>query len=261
MAPAFVELAIQEALTYDKTTREGGPNGSLVRKLAASSASASTSLGVAARVLVDIRASLLRTTEITLADVVCLAGSEAIEALGGPRVAVQLGKLDPKATTTTTAEISQLTVLTDGRDILQAFDRAGLTPREAALMFGAVGAMKQVVASLSPKQDDNVDEEEVNEMGDTPAIIPSSFGGPREIYGKQLGQMDSSIFKTIVSDIKASRASSLWTDEIMTGWVQKYAKSGFLKDLPEAYSRLMGVGTIYTGGKVGSLIGPGENDF
>merc|ERR1712087_671144 len=82
----FLKLAIQDAITYNAETGEGGPNGNILEKVL---------LKDAAKVLIGL-SSTLKRYEITNADIVSFAGSEAIETAGGPRAVIQLGKLDPE---------------------------------------------------------------------------------------------------------------------------------------------------------------------
>merc|ERR1712125_314187 len=103
---------------------------------------------------------------------------------------------------------------------------------------------------------------EENEMGETEAYIPTSFGAPNQIYGQAIGRIDGTFLKTIVKDIKQMKkpSSAVFSDNLVAEWAGRYASKGnsLVRDLPEAYVKLMGLGTLYTGGKVGSLLGGNE---
>lgn len=100
--------------------------------------------------------------------------------------------------------------------------------------------------------------------------------------------MDNSVFKSVAKDLKQKKKSvsvhqislisqciaydtlllmskdvGVFNDEKVAGWAIKYANnnSGFLKDLPEAYTKCMSLGRRYTGGKVGSLLGGSEPTY
>lgn len=257
LAPLFLKIAIQDGLTYDPKTQMGGPDGSIVALILSKNAPDSVSgLKEAAKKLSDIATYIKRTTEITTADVVAFAGAEAIESMGGPRVIVQLGKMDPKVAEKATGENSypDLCGGKNGQNVVQAFLDSGLSEREVALMYGAIASMEKSADSYK-KDDDDFEE---NEMGDVDVFIPSSFGAPKEIYGKQLGKMDNSVFTQLVADVKKGKApiADVFTNDKVLGWANKYASSKgvFVKDLPEAYGRLMALGERYTGGKVGALL-------
>lgn len=121
LAPLFLQVAIEDALTYSQETQIGGPNGRIVEHLLENKKD--SPLSYAAQQLVEIRAKLRRTTEITMADVVAFAGAEAIETLGGPRIVVQLGKLDYSS-----EENVPITVhdLSNGPETIGAFQKAVL---------------------------------------------------------------------------------------------------------------------------------------
>lgn len=277
LAPLLVKLAIQDALKYNAATGEGGPDGSIVRVVLESSGDPSlTSLRPAADKLSEIAKNIKRTTEITMADVVTFAGAEAIESTGGPRVVVQLGKTDPRGKNNNNG--SKGAVVPDlfgnsgsknGKQVVAAFKNAGLTEREAALLYGAIGSMEKVASQAKQGVGLNAgdvvvgDDDEPNEMGDVEVFIPSSFGAPKEIYGKTIGVMDNSYYVSTVGDVKKGRkpGADVFTDDKVLEWATKYAgnKGGFLKDLPEAYTKTMSLGTKYTGGKVGSLLGQEDN--
>ena len=244
LAPLFCQVAIQDALTYSAETQVGGPNGRIVPFLVEHSKSF-PSLAHAAQVLVEIRAKLRQSTEMTMADVVTFAGAEAIESLGGPRIVVQLGKLDY----TSPNEKVPITVydLFHGTDTIPAFRNAGLSEREVTLLVGAIASMNKVVDSVDSTEkatkDKDDEEDEVNEMGDPKVDFPSSFGAPSQIYGKRLGKMDDSIFVDEVALQKSKQATGIWADPVVGEWTSRYSKGGFFKDLPEAYSRLVRVGS------------------
>lgn len=265
LAPLFVKLAILDAISYNPTTGDGGPDGTIVSLIMAKDAPASVAgLKPAAEKLLEVAKGIKRTTEITMADVVTFAGAEAIESAGGPRIVVQLGKTDPKQQKASSSIVvyPDLCGKDNGAQVIKAFLDAGLSEREVALLYGAIGSMEKVADSVVVE---DVEEEEANEMGDVEVFIPSSFGAPSQIYGKQLGAMDNSVYTSVVSDMKKGRKpiSDVFTDEKVVQWATKYAgsKGGFLKDLPEAYGKMMALGTRYTGGKVGSLLGQSDSDL
>ena len=200
-----------------------------------------------------------RTTETTMADIVAFAGAESIESFGGPRSVVQLGKLDSSEGLTAKTYADLFAKNTSKDVVVHKFVSAGLNERDIALLFGAVGAMEQVLDSLQKEEEES---EEENEMGDKAVFIPSSFGGPSEIYGKNIGSMDNSIFVQALSDIKRNKQPTydVFRDDSVAKWVMKYAdkKGGFLKDLPFAYGRLTALGATYTGGKIGNLLGSSD---
>lgn len=259
LAPLFVKVAMQDALTYDSSTQAGGQDGTIISAIIGKGAPPSLeSLRPAAFALLDIAKEMKRTTEVTMADVVAFAGAEAIESTGGPRIVVQLGKLDPKPDSAGgTDSYLDLENKSNGKAVVDAFLQTGLTEREVALLFGVLGAMETVVSRVvQPKE---VEQEE-NEMGDKDVFIPSSFGAPSSIYGKQLGAMDNSVFTSIKSDLKKGKQpiSPVFTNEKVGDWGAKYyvdKKKAFFNDLPQAYEKLMALGTRYTGGKMGSLLG------
>jgi len=69
----------------------------------------------------------------------------------------------------------------------------------------------------------------------------------------------------VANDLKLRKKSNslladVFYDENVGNFAIKYSQNsaGFLKDLPESYARLMKLGTRYTGGKIGNLLGGQE---
>lgn len=260
LAPCLLKIAILDALTYNAATTEGGPDGSIVAVILSKDAPSSVSyLTPAAEQLLEMYSKVKRTTETTMADIVAFAGAESIESFGGPRTVVQLGKLDSPKRSAAGTYTDLFAKSTAKEVVLDRFVSAGLNDRDVALLFGAVGAMEQVLDSL---QEEEEEPEEENEMGDKAVFIPSSFGAPSEIYGKNIGSMDNSVFVQALSDIKGKKQTTydVFRDDSVAKWITKYAdkKGGFLKDLPYAYGRLTALGTTYTGGKIGNLLGSSD---
>jgi len=257
LAPLFLKVAIQDALTYNAKTDEGGPDGTIVQIILQKQQTNPNLIELvpAAEELNNLRIKLKRTTEITMADLVAFAGAEAIETVGGPRVVVQIGKIDPTTITTNIKEYPDLssTGKNNGEGVLNAFQRSGLTERDVALVYGTIIAVENVVNDATAVEEEN-DPIEVNEMGEQEVDFPSSFGGPKQKYGKQIGALDKSIFKSIVSEKK--KYSKVLEDKAVEEWAQTYAKkkANFVKDLAQEYGKWMALGAQYTGGNIGSLL-------
>lgn len=258
MASQFLKIAVQDALSFNAVKDEGGPDGTIVNVILGGKP-ALAGLKPGATKLAEIAKKIKRTTEITMADIVTFAGAEAIESAGGPRIPVQLGKLDPVKAKE--FDYPDLCGSDAANKIVEAFNTSGLSEREVALIYGALGSLETTAKSFK-KEDDDFEE---NEMGDEAVYIPSSFGSPQEIYGVQMGKMDNAVFKNVAKEIKQKKKVDVgvFNDDKVAGWAIKYAgnNNGFLKDLPEAYEKIMGLGTRYTGGKVGSLLGGGESEY
>lgn len=264
IAPMFVKVAIQDALTYNAETEQGGPDGSIVADILSDKIPSLSGLKPAALVLDDLYKKIKRSTEVTMADLVGFAGAEAIESFGGPRIPIQLGKLEPKVAnkaSTSSTNYPDLCSKSAGTEVVDAFLKSGLTEREVAILYGALGSIEKEAQAYKKEEDE---EQEPNEMGDVDIFVPSSFGGPKEIYGKTLGKIDNSVFVEVVDQYKKKKIPSVdvFANEKVAGWANKYAKNnpGFLKDLPEAYEKLMALGVRFTGGKVGALLGGSEKD-
>lgn len=256
LASPCLQLAMQDALTYDASSGDGGPDGSIIPlTLSANPPKVLVGLIPAARELEKLRKTLKRTTEITMADVVALAGAEAIETAGGPRLVVQLGKGEPKASSKPSSSYAgpfpDLSGRGDRSDVIKAFQRAGLTERDVTLFYGIRVAVEKVVDNVVKVEQEVL---EVNEMGESDVSFPSSFGGPKEKYGRQIGQLDKAIFVSILAGAKKKdgQIPDVFYDTSVAECAQAYAKkkADFLKDLREAYGSWMSLGAQYTGGGI-----------
>lgn len=261
LSPLFLRLAIQDALTYNDATGDYGPDGSIVQTVLALGTDANKVppssrhlmiLKPAALALVDVQANIQQTTAVTMADLVTFAGAEAIESAGGPRISIQLGKLDSKNSSSGKGTgkdpiFPDLSGKGNGATIIDAFKLAGLTEREVALVYGAFVALDKVVAEYVPVE---VEEVEENEMGEKEVYFPSSFGAPKNIYGNDIGAIDAAIFTSILQKKTSDDVAGVFDDERVMVFAEKYAKKkgvDFFKDFPLAYDKIMSVGRLYTG--------------
>jgi len=169
LVPMF-RIAMIDALTYNQASGEGGMDGSVVKLLADADAPAV----VAALAEINrIYKELGRQTQITYADVIAYSGAVAIEATGGPRTIIQLGRTDGK--------YADGQIPPSGMDkwdeaaptaegVMAAFQFSGLTAKDAVLMCGTLGAlelasskMAEAIASkvpCNPELEDCTDDEE-----------------------------------------------------------------------------------------------------
>jgi Peroxidase len=74
-------------------TTTGGPDSSVVFEM---DREENKGLGAALDACKAILSNMKRTSEISLSDIIAFGGGEAIEACGGPRIVVQLGRYDEK---------------------------------------------------------------------------------------------------------------------------------------------------------------------
>jgi hypothetical protein len=147
LAPSFYTLSIMDALSFDAKTRQGGPDGRIVRELLSAKATPEdkfiSNLQEAALVLVTAGKNLRRMTAITVADSVALGGAAAVESVGGPVLSTQLGRTDFGKTTglAVPSYYPALDLLSGKRpqgEVVEAFRKAGLTDREMTAILGAL---------------------------------------------------------------------------------------------------------------------------
>ena len=83
----------KNGLSYEEKTKRGGPDGTVAASVQLPGA-AWGELKDAVDVLREAQRALKRTNALTLADLIALSGAEAVAAVGGPEISVQLGRTD-----------------------------------------------------------------------------------------------------------------------------------------------------------------------
>ena len=141
IAPPLLELAISDALGYDFKSGSGGQDGSILFEVPDEGAE---DLKKAIKTLQSIQKELQRTNTVTFGDLVAFGGAEALESTGCSRVTVQLGRYEIK-TPNPDAKLLPWGALSNG-EVKEAFAKSGFDPQRIALLLGALGEVKRVVA-------------------------------------------------------------------------------------------------------------------
>lgn len=162
LAAAFVRLAFHDAATRDGS--DGGPNGSIRFEL---DRPANLRLRVPLAAVEEARGAL--APSLSLADAIALAGAEAVEAAGGPHIAVELGRRDASsADPETLARPIRATEPRDG--VTSTLPDAGLSSVGLRRYFARLGLGERDFVALSG----------VHGLGRHPSLV----GMPRECLRK-----------------------------------------------------------------------------
>ncbi|CAM9456860.1 unnamed protein product [Hapterophycus canaliculatus] len=197
-----------------------------------------------------IKRNLQRTNEMTLADVISMGGAEAIHACGGPAILVQLGRYDERKQANPADEIKGFSFdEPTGAGVKAAFKRAGLGPREMALLLGAVGSVSEAAKAAAERGGDGEDDdlEDLSWQNS----IPNTFGKESDKLGRPLSNSFGPGFLQRVAaggkDGVGVVGKALLEDDEVKSFVRKYAgnSKAFTQDLAEAYTKMTLLGERY----------------
>ena len=254
LAPDLLRLAINDALTFDAATRDGGPDGSIQFEMTREE---NKGLEKAAAIIQGIKKELLRTNTVSYSDLVAFGGAEALESAGCGRVIVQVGRFDAKPETDKKTGLLVNWGNMNPESTSAAFAFSGLGPREIALLLGALGEITRVVdetqlATAKANASKKVEEDEDFELDDAEPFVPTSFGSRDATFGAKMGKADFGV-KYLSTLLKSKSdpdalGGCLVKDDKTKAFVQKYAGSetAFLKDVPEAYLKMTLLGETGT---------------
>ena len=200
----------------------------------------------------QIQKEMQRTNTLSLADVVAFGGAEALETAGCGRLIVQVGRVDNK--TGNDAPVIPWGEGISSASADKAFSTSGLGADEIALLLGALGELRRVVAETklaSTASNKNEDEDEDDQPFEAEPFVPTTFGARDAIYGAKMvkGDFGNKYLQMLVKgktgqdDLK----SALMDDQKIKAAVMKYAsnEAAFLKNLPDAYLKLTKLGEAY----------------
>merc|ERR1719199_560988 len=276
LVPMF-KIALAGALTYNRATGKGGMDGTAVKLLADDEDPLiQAALGEIKRIYKE----LSRQTQITFADVIAYSGAVAIEATGGPRTIIQLGRTDGKYKDGDALPPSAFDnwdfEAPDAKEILSSVAYSGLNAKDAVLIAGTLGALEsagsQMAQAIANKKKCNPDEEDCTEEEEgyyglySPVTIVSET---KKEFGKNRGAsavnsntgFDSARIAGLAGEAKfgnqflVSAASGKSTDPLAKAlvaneetkkFVQQYGNAGksreFAKDAEKLYIKLTELG-------------------
>jgi len=221
----FLKLFVLDALNYDEATGKGGPDGTVLDRIAASK---SSPLKPAVAELVKIKKKLQRF-EITVGDIVNYAGAYTIETFGGPRVTVQLGKTD---TLPSNLNLDPTFNIIDYSSVtFSDFERSGLSVRDAAVFAGVIGEVERLGKTAGSKRVSGSvvekDEFTCETCGDEEVFIPESFGAPDEQFGEKVVKNNKKKNKYSMTRSQAAITSGdgSGTDAITTEYLKEIVAS------------------------------------
>lgn len=240
LAPIFYSMTVLDSLSYNAKTGDFGPDGRIISAILASKDDSPYMMLMkeAANTIVDSKKSLKKLTSITIADAVALAGMEAIEAVGGPNLSIQIGRTDanPGLTFTKDIPLDLLSGKHSVSEVRQAFLRSGMTEREMIAILGALLTLEVVEKERDPKDwlksdkpkfrergkmgrmsefkslsDDDIakelskdgEEDEDDEPGlfDDEPYIADTFGTRDQAFGKKAGDLNDKNFNRYLQDL------------------------------------------------------------
>lgn len=246
LAPGMLKLAIADALGYDASTQSGGPDGSVMLEM---DREVAKGLKPALEAALKIKKNMQRTNEMTLGDIVAMGGAEAIEAVGGPSITVQLGRYDEKTVPNPTPPIPGFNFEEPtASGVKTAFKRAGLGCREMVLMMGALGSVMDATLALD-RNGGNGEDDDLEDL-EWQNSIPSTFGKRSDKLGKPLSNVFGPGYLQRVAGAGPSVGAigeALQSDEEAKNFVRKYAgnSKAFLQDVAEAYTKMTLLGEQY----------------
>ena len=251
IAPCMLELSINDALGFDVVSEEGGPDGSIQYEV---KLPGNDHLQKAVDVVSKVKKELQRTNTVGFADIVAFGGAEALESAECTRITVQIGRDDAKVANKVDSTLDWRGPLSSV-EVRKAFEKSGLSVKEAGLLIGSLGELRRVVdeatASIGDIEEDEGDKDLQQGDVDFENLVPSTFGSRDKMYGKKIGQgnFGTSYLQSVAKGkAKDNLQPVLTTDPQILETVKKYAGSStaFQKDVAEAYLKLTLLGQVYS---------------
>lgn len=242
LAPIFYSMAVLDGLSYNSKSGEFGPDGRIVFAILESKDDSRYMklMKEAAQTLVESKKSLKKLTSITIADAVALGGTEAVTAIGGPNLSIQVGRTDAPKGAVFTKDIP-LDLLSGSHSISEvraAFLRSGLTEREMTAILGALltlnvaekdtdtknwaqseksafrergkmGRMSEfkkltdedIAAELAKDGVDDDDDDDEPGLFDDQPYIADTFGTKDQAFGKKAGDLNDKNFNKYLQEL------------------------------------------------------------
>uniref|UniRef100_A0A2P2KQ21 Peroxidase n=2 Tax=Rhizophora mucronata TaxID=61149 RepID=A0A2P2KQ21_RHIMU len=210
-AAGVLRLVFHDAGTFELDENSGGMNGSIIYEL---DRPENAGLMKSTKILEKAKRQVDRIQPVSWADMIAVAGAEAVSISGGPTIPVALGRLD---TMGPDAEGNLPQESLDALGLKQCFQRKGLSTQELVALSGA--------HTLGSK----------------------GFGSPivfDNSYYKILLQKPWMSSGVMSSMIGLPSDHALVEDEECSRWIKKYADNEnlFFEDFKKAYIKLVNCG-------------------
>jgi len=243
--PVFVRLAWHASGTYDVCSHTGGSNGATMRFPPECNHGANAGLAYARERLEAVKR---KHPTISYADLWTLAGTVAIERMGGPDIRWRRGRRDAADGTACPAD-GRLPDASQGNAHTRSiFHRMGFTDREIVALLGAhaLGRCHTDRSGYSGPWTNSP----VTFSNDYFVQLLENKWTPKKWNGPHQYEDASGSLMMLPTDL------ALLDDKVFRTWVEAYAKDEalFFRDFAFAWQKLMDLGVPYRGGVLGDLL-------
>ncbi|XP_023538616.1 putative L-ascorbate peroxidase 6 isoform X2 [Cucurbita pepo subsp. pepo] len=130
-APGLLRLVFHDAGTFEMNDNSGGMNGSIIHEL---NRPENKGLKKSVKILEEAKSKLDLIRPVSWADLIAVAGAEAVSICGGPIIAVELGRLD-LGKPDPEGKLPEESL--DAVGLKQIFSKKGFATRELVALSGA----------------------------------------------------------------------------------------------------------------------------
>ncbi|PHT40402.1 putative L-ascorbate peroxidase 6 [Capsicum baccatum] len=213
-AAGVLRLVFHDAGTFDIDEKIGGMNGSILFEL---DRPENKGLKKSLKILEKAKSQIDLVQSVSWADILALAGAEAISLCGGPSIPIQLGRVD-SLVADPEGKLPEESL--DATSLKQCFERKGFSTQELVVLSGA--------HTLGSK----------------------GFGNPTifdNAYFKILMEKPWLAAASMTSMVGLPSDRALVEDDECVGWISKYAEdqSLFFEDFKNAYTKLVDTGATW----------------
>ncbi|TMW98564.1 hypothetical protein EJD97_003865 [Solanum chilense] len=224
-AAGVLRLVFHDAGTFEIDEKTGGMNGSIVYEL---DRPENKGLKKSLKILDKAKSQIDLVQSVSWADIIALAGAEAVSLCGGPSIPIQLGRIDsmcqkltmrkPLMVQDPEGKLPEESL--DAISLKQCFERKGFSTQELVALSGA-----HTLGSKGFGNPTVFDNEYFKILMEKPWL---SSGGMTSMVG-----------------LPSDRA--LVEDDECVGWISKYAEdqSLFFDDFKNAYTKLVDTGATW----------------
>lgn len=213
-AAGVLRLVFHDAGTFEIDEKTGGMNGSIVYEL---DRPENKGLKKSLKILDKAKSQIDLVQSVSWADIIALAGAEAVSLCGGPSIPIQLGRIDSMVQDPE-GKLPEESL--DAISLKQCFERKGFSTQELVALSGA--------HTLGSK----------------------GFGNPTVFdneYFKILMEKPWLSSGSMTSMVGLPSDRALVEDDECVGWISKYAEdqSLFFDDFKNAYTKLVDTGATW----------------